>query len=176
MRIMKELYADSKAHIKQGNKLSQLICPRKMYGWVADLFSLLFLTSWKECWGNGRKVIYENFHWCVFYILIFADDQMMFAQDAFDIKFIFKRLSKHYHNWELTINISKTGYLAVNSKSFQISISNKEMGQIHHSRYLDIWITKEKGIEMREIKNGIEQVRNVIGCLNLIWWDRSISR
>jgi len=81
---MKELYADSKAYIKQGNKLSQLICPRKIYGWIADLSLLLFSTSWKECWGNDREVMHENFHWCVFYILIFADDQMMFAQDAFD--------------------------------------------------------------------------------------------
>jgi len=32
------------------------------------------------------------------YILSFADDQMMFAQDTCDMEFMLKRLNEHYHN------------------------------------------------------------------------------
>jgi len=47
---------------------------------------------------------------------------------AFDMVFMLKRLNKHYHNTELTINMSKTEYMAVNSSaSFQISISNEQV-------------------------------------------------
>jgi len=38
-----------------------------------------------------------------------------------------------------------------------------------HFKYLNVWISKEEGIGMREIKNRIEQGRKVIACINSIW-------
>jgi len=49
-------------------------------------------------------------------------------QDAFGMEFIIKRLSEYYHNWGLTISMSKIEYMAVNSSTnFKISISNEQV-------------------------------------------------
>jgi len=50
------------------------------------------------------------------------DTQVVFAQDAYDMEFILKRLNEHYHNWRLTINTSKTEYTNSNTY-FQIKAS-----------------------------------------------------
>jgi len=61
--------------------------------------------------------------------------------------------------------MSKTEYMAVNSSaSFQIPISNKQVKQVDHFKYLSV--TKEEGT--REIKKRIEQGRKIIECLNSI--------
>jgi len=59
----------------------------------------------------------------------------LFAQNSFDMEFMLKRLIAHYHIWEVTINISKTEYMAAN---FQILISNEQVKQMDNFKYLDI--------------------------------------
>jgi len=41
--------------------------------------------------------------------------------------------------------MSKTKYIAINSNpSFQISISNEQMRQMEHFKYLSVWVTKKE--------------------------------
>jgi len=94
IRIIKELYAHNRMYIKQKNRLSQPIYPWK------DLrscgLSLLLYNIYLS--AEGITKLWEFL--LMSSILSYADDQIIFAQDAFDM---LKRLSEHYHNWILTI-------------------------------------------------------------------------
>lgn len=114
---------------------------------------------------------------CLF-TLSFADDQVVFAQDSYDMEFMLQRLYRQYNEWGLRINTCKTEYMVVNSSAqFPIFISDNEtVKQVDQFKYLGVLINKDEGIGRTEIKNRIEQSRKVIGCLNSVWWDRNISR
>ena len=47
--------------------------------------------------------------------LNYADDQVIIAQDADDLKFILKRLNKAYKEEGLNINFNKTEFIAINT-------------------------------------------------------------
>lgn len=46
--------------------------------------------------------------------LNFADDQVVMAQDSYDLKFMVKRLYDEYRKWGLQVSLEKTEYLAIN--------------------------------------------------------------
>lgn len=47
----------------------------------------------------------------ILYTLIFADDQVIIATDADDVKYMFRKLKVEYGIWDLTVKMSKTEYL-----------------------------------------------------------------
>ena len=71
--------------------------------------------------------------------LNYADDQVIIAQDAEDLEFILKRLSKTYKEGGLTINFNKTEYLAVNTDQ-EIHININKMSQLSNFRILKMWM------------------------------------
>jgi len=114
--IIKELYADNRAYIKQGNRLYQPIYAAYGYRLSPLLFNIYLekvLRQWRRSF-SGLKILIDELY---FYILNFVDDQVMFVHNTFEIKFMLKRLNEHYHNWRL-INISKTECMTVNSSAF----------------------------------------------------------
>ena len=55
--------------------------------------------------------------------LNYADDQVIIAQDADDLEFVFKRLYKPYKERGLTINFNKTEFIAINTyQKFHINL------------------------------------------------------
>lgn len=107
--------------------------------------------------------------------LNFADDQVVIAQDAYDLEFMMSRLNSAYTEWGLTVNIDKTEYLVTNSDDkFDIFITdNAKLRQVEWFKYLGARITR-KGLDKTEVSARIEQGRKIIGALNGIWWDKNI--
>jgi hypothetical protein len=110
------------------------------------------------------------------FALKFADDQVMIAQDQFDLEFMLRRLQNAYESWGLTLNFKNTEYLAINSKETDNLILEEriEMKQVDYSKYLGTIINKTEGIGKEEIINRIDQSKKIITCLNKIWWDPHI--
>lgn len=80
----------------------------------------------------------------------FTDDQAIFAQDVFNIEFMFWRLCDEYGRRGLTMNIEKTEYLALNCNANGTPIEQvvkKNFGYL---------ITEENGTGTTEIKNRVE--------------------
>ncbi|XP_030747709.1 uncharacterized protein LOC115876161 [Sitophilus oryzae] len=107
--------------------------------------------------------------------LNFADDQVVIAQDAYDLEFMMSRLNSAYTEWGLTVNIDKTEYLVTNSDDkFDIFITdNAKLRQVEWFKYLGARITR-KGLDKTEVFARIEQGRKIIRALNGIWWDKNI--
>lgn len=110
------------------------------------------------------------------FIVSFADDQVVLAQDAYDLEFMIKRLYNEYKKWGLQVSLQKTEYLVANSEvKFEVMINDvlqvKPMDQF---KYRGAQINKD-GLGTFEINNRIQQSRKIIGALNPLWWDKNIS-
>lgn len=115
----------------------------------------------------------------ILYSLSFADDQVVIAQDSYDLEFMLNRLHEEYERWGLKISFKKTEFLVcvVNSETnFELLLNDEvQLSQVEQFKYLGVNINK-RGLEQQEVKIRIQNAKRVIGCLNSVWWDRHISK
>ena len=78
--------------------------------------------------------------------------------------------------WDWTINFKKTEFIAINTdQEFQINIEeNVTIKQVQNFKYLGVNLNK-KGINSKGTVNKICKGKQIIGCLNSLWCDKSIS-
>lgn len=180
IKIIQEYYHNIIAYIKVGGILSKPIHPTKSLRQGCSLSPLLFntyvevaLRNWKRsCEGMGIPINDQHL-----LTLSFADDQAVFAQDAYDLEFMLRRLYNEYENWGMHISLTKTEYLVVNSNAqFDIILNNNhQVKQVNDFKYLGVTVDNN-GIGKSEIKERIQKARKVVGALNSIWWDNNINK
>lgn len=178
INIIKEMYRGNKTFVKQNGYLSDPIVTSKGLRQGCSLSPLLFnlyiecaLEDWRRR-VHGMGIPINDHH---LYTLNFADDQIVMAQDAYDLEFMLRRLYHIYEEWGLKVNTKKTEYLVTNSVAkFTILINDEtEIKQVDKYKYLGVTITTD-GFGSAEIKSRIEQSKRIIGCLNSVWWDKHI--
>ena len=97
------------------------------------------------------------------------------SQFADDLEFILKRLNKAFHEEDLTINFNKIEFIAINTDhEFYIIIEDVTIKQLQIFNYLGVSLNK-KGINSKAIVNKICKGRQIISCLDSLWWDKNIS-
>lgn len=112
------------------------------------------------------------------FTLSFADDQVVLAQDAYDLEFMLRRLNNEYSKWGLQISLQKTEYLVINSDVVQFDVLLNDANyikQVNEFKYLGA-IIDNNGLGAREVKQRIQNARKVIGALNSIWWEKGITK
>jgi hypothetical protein len=148
------------AYVRHGNSLSQPIATTKGLRQDCSLSPLLFniyieraLEEWKRsCQGMGVAAKDRYL-----FTLNFADDQVVIAQDHFDLEFMVRRLRTIYESWGLTLNYKKTEHLAINSneKNNLALEEGIQIKQVSHSKYLGTVIYKTDGIGKDEINKNL---------------------
>lgn len=116
---------------------------------------------WKEwkrkCGGMGIPV---GEH--ILYSLSFADDQVVIAQDSYDLEFMLNRLHEEYERWGLKISFKKTEFLVcvVNSETnFELLLNDEvQLSQVEEFKYLGVNINK-RGLEQQEVKIRIQNAK-----------------
>ena len=75
----------------------------------------------------------------------------------------------------LTVNFNKTEFLAINTgQDFHINIEeNFAIKQVQHFKQLSVSLNK-KGMIPKNIENKISKGRQIIACLNSLWWDKNV--
>ena len=58
--------------------------------------------------------------------MLFADDQLLIAQDYEDLEYVTKKLIDEYELWGLKLNVKKTKYMAIGDTS---KIYNYKIGR-----------------------------------------------
>lgn len=178
--LIKELYKNNVAYVKNGKELSEPIETTKGLRQGCSLSPLLFnvyievvLERWKRTIGRMGIPINDDY----LTSLHFADDQVVIAQDAYDLEYMIKRLYQEYSNWGLSVSLRKTEYLVTNSDSlFQVLINDDvAIKQVDSFKYLGATIDRN-GLGTKEIEARIVQSKKIIGCLNSLWWDKNISK
>lgn len=180
IKIIQEYYENNVAYAKQGGRLSEPINTTKGLRQGCSLSPLLFniyvemaLKNWKRsCEGMGIPINQTHL-----FTLSFADDQAVFAQDAYDLEFMLRRLYEEYAKWGLQISLTNTEYLVVNSNAkFDVLLNDdSQVKQVTEFKYLGVSVDSN-GIGKREINQRIQKARQVLGALNAIWWDNNITK
>ena len=86
------------------------------------------------------------------FTLHFADDQIIFAEDEYDIEYMVKKLDKEYTEWGLTINMDKTEYLVVGGDSKNLKLDRRIIRGVDNYKYLGTTITKNGSCDT-EVQN-----------------------
>jgi Reverse transcriptase (RNA-dependent DNA polymerase) len=181
LAIIQEIYKENLTYIKVGKCLSSPINSFKGLKQECCLSPLLFnlyvevvLRNWKKsCGGMGVPVGDHNL-----FTFSFADDQVVIAQNSYDLEFMIRRLYTEYEKWGLHVNLKKTEFLVVNSeeRNFEILINDgSTIVQVEEFKYLGAVVDKN-GIDEREIKHRLQEAKKIIDCLNSLWWDRNIFK
>jgi hypothetical protein len=103
------------------------------------------------------------------YNLLFADDQVIIAQDIEDAEYILRKLVKEYMKWGLHINFWKTEYLTLGAGIVT------EIGQIkavNKFKYLGSTV-EATGTTISEKEKRISEGISVIGMLNSVLWSKT---
>jgi hypothetical protein len=61
------------------------------------------------------------------YMLHFADDQLIIAQDLDDIEYLKRKLVEEYKKWRLEINLNKTHYMCVGQQQSDLLLEGGEL-------------------------------------------------
>jgi hypothetical protein len=79
------------------------------------------------------------------YSFLFADDQLLIAQDYEDLEYMTRKLIDEYELWGLKLNVKKTKYMAIGdtSRDLQLEDRKETISHVSETTYLRVRITKD---------------------------------
>ena len=103
------------------------------------------------------------------YTMLFADEQLLIAQDYEDLEYMTKKLIDEYELWGLKLNVKKTKYMAIGNTSRDLQLEDGKgiISHVNEYIYLGVIINKD-GNHEPEINDRINRVRATITKLNSI--------
>lgn len=179
INAVKNLYEGNKVAVKIGTNLSDTFETSKglLQGCSTSptLFKIFMeytLIRWKQkCEGMGIPIRNHNL-----YILTFADDQVILAQDEEDLGYMIRKLKEEYTKAGLEINFSKTEYLTTEESLEDLIVDDEvQILGANKFKYLGFTITKTATTE-DEIKSRLGQARTCIKQLHPIIWNTHITK
>jgi len=110
------------------------------------------------------------------YPMLFADDQLLIAQDYEDLQYMTRKLIDEYELWGLKLNVKKTKYMAIGDTSRDLQLEDRKgiISHVNEYTYLGVRITKD-GNHKPEINDRINTGRVAITKLNSIVWDCDVT-
>ena len=110
------------------------------------------------------------------YSMLFADDQLLTAQDYEDLEYMTRKLIDEYGLWRLKLNVKKTKYMAIGdtSRDLQLEDGQGTISRVSEYVYLGVRITKD-GNHEPEINDKINRGQAAMSKLNSNLWDRDVT-
>ena len=134
------------------------------------LFKMYIDTAIKE-WKKKSKVLGVKMEDESLYSLLFADDQIIVAED--DVNYMFRKLIEELGKWGLEINIEKTQYMAIGAHGRDLQTDKGIVKYTKEYKYLGITFT-DKGRDDQDIQNKIEKGKAIIR--HSVLWNDDITR
>jgi len=180
IRAIKRLCENYFSKIKIGKQLSSAFYLTKGLRKGCSLSPTLFkiyiqnaLENWqKKCAKMGLEIQDTTI-----YTMLFADDQLLIAQDYEDLEYMTKELIEEYELWGLKLNVKKkTKYMAIGDTTRDLQLEDGKGIISHVNEYicLGVRITKD-GNHKPEINDIINRGRAAITKLYSILWDRDVT-
>jgi hypothetical protein len=155
--ILKSLYSNNRCQVKVGSRLSRefYISKELLQGCcisptLFEIYIVLILRRWSQKYHTMGLRINQDYR---LYNLLFADDQVIIAQDTEDAEYMLRKLVEEYVKWGLQINFGKTEYLTLDPGAVIVT----ETGQIkavNKFKYLES-ILEANGATTLEIEKRI---------------------
>ena len=167
--VIKRLYENSFSKIKIGKQLSPGFYVTKGLRQGCSLSPTLIkiyiqnaLEHWqKKCARMGLEIQDTTI-----YSMLFADDQLLTAQDFEDLEYMTRKLIEEYELWGLKLNVTKTKYMAIGdtSRGLKLEDGKGTVSHVSENIYLGVRIT-EDGNHEPEINDRINKGRAAISKL-----------
>jgi len=109
------------------------------------------------------------------YTLMYADDQVILANDEEDINYMTRKLIEEYEKWGLDINVSKTKYMVVGGNGQDLLTHRGIIEYVKEFNYLGFTLTDD-GRDNKDILNKTNRGRQVIRALHPLAWDSGINK
>jgi coenzyme F420-reducing hydrogenase gamma subunit len=108
--------------------------------------------------------------------LNYEDDQIVLAQDAFDLEYMMRKLKQSCSQWDLCVNFNKTEYMAVKREFPRDLLIDDLITSTPATccKYLGVSISSDGGWNM-EKNQRIRYGKRMVSCLNSIWWNQYIA-
>ena len=83
------------------------------------------------------------------YSLLFADDQLLTAQDYEDLEYMTRKLIDEYELWGLKLNVKRTKYMVIGDtlRDLQLEDGKGIISHVNEYTYLRVRITKDGNYE-----------------------------
>ena len=176
IRSIYNIYKNTECVVKSGQQVSKKIKITKGLKQGCSMSPTLFkiyvqeaLNQWcKKCSRMGIEMGESNF-----YTMLFADDQIILANDEDDITYMMRKLLEELKKWGLQVNMSKTEYLCVGTPGTDLVVQEQTIKKIEQYKYLGSLITQD-GKDDQDIEFRIRQGKTVIQQLNGLLWSTKI--
>ncbi|XP_073976569.1 uncharacterized protein [Rhodnius prolixus] len=96
--------------------------------------------------------------------LLFAEDQVIIAEDEDDACYMLRKLMESYAEWGLGIHFDKSQHLSTSNAS-TLEIEGRRIKRVDHFKYLGSMVEKD-GSSKQKVERRIREAKKVIGLLN----------
>jgi len=178
INAVKALYRDNQAAIKVGNQISETFTQTKGVKQGSCLSPTLFkiylnnaLKQWtRKCSPMGIWLEDSPIH-----TILFADDQVVFAEDQQDMTYMLNKLIEEYRKWGLEVNTDKTQYMNIGGTGQDIETESGIIKHVDQYEYLGVTIHHD-GRDNKDIMKKIGKGKNMIKALHSILWSRNVTK
>lgn len=98
------------------------------------------------------------------FTLQYADDQVVIAQDKFDLEYMTRKLIETYEEWNLKMNIKKIEYMCVGEQESDLTLDINIL-MVTHFKFLDTIISSDTSYH-QNIRERIVTARSATSALN----------
>ena len=107
--------------------------------------------------------------------LLFADDQVIFAQEKEDMEYMVRKLKEEFELWGLKINMSKTEYLCIGQQVADLNLENEIIKSCQTFRYLGSTVHQD-GTCSRDIEIKIARGKQATKALHGLIWNNNLTK
>lgn len=177
INLVKKLYENTKSCVKTSLGYSESFVVNKGLRQGCCLSPTLFkiymnvvLSNWsRKCSKMGIQL--EDGH---LYTLLFADDQVVLAEDEDDASYMVRKLIEEYDDWGLEINLQKTQYMVVGGQGNDIETPVGTIKVTKDYKYLGVTLTDD-GLDEKDILSKMGQGRGITRQLHSVLWSKAVS-
>lgn len=177
INAIKQLYKEIKSRVKVGGSLSEEFIVNKGLRQGCCISPTLFkiyidkaIKEWKKkCKVLGVKMEDESL-----YSLLFADDQIIVAEDEDDVNYMFRKLVEELEKWGLEINIEKTQYMVIGAQGRDLQTDKGIVKHTKEYKYLGTTFT-DRGRDDQDIQNKIKRGKTIVRQLHPVLWNNNIT-
>lgn len=177
INAVKALYRDNRTIVKVGSLISTPFTPTKGVKQGCCLSPTLFkiylhaaLKKWvRKCspmgvWVDDRPI----------FTILFADDQIVIAEDQQDMTYMLNKLVEEYNEWGLEVNTDKTQYMVIGGEGQDLDLESGKVKYVKQYEYLGVTIS-EDGKDIKDITKKIGRGKNMIKALHHSLWNKSLT-
>lgn len=178
INAVKELYDENISFVKNRSNIDGPFLVNKGLRQGCCLSPTLFkvylnsaLKIWnRKCNSMGVQVGERNIQ-----TLLFADDQVILAEDEEDAEYMLRKLVEEYEKWGLELNMEKTQYMTIGTEGRDLNTEKGNIKRTSQYKYLGVLLT-EDGKDDRDILQKIGKGRAMTHKLHGILWNNRITK